>query len=69
MSAAAVDPAYRQAPDSRALAHIPGCDGWPVLGETVAVVRDLHAVAARHVRDYGLVADLFQAAPELAAGL
>ena len=55
MSAAAVDPAYRQAPDSRALAHIPGCDGWPVLGETVAVVRDLHAVAARHVRDYGPV--------------
>lgn len=55
MSTGAVDSAYRQAPDSRALAHIPGCDGWPVLGETVAVVRDLHAVAARHVRDYGPV--------------
>lgn len=55
MSAGAVDPSYRQAPDSRALAQIPGCDGWPVLGETAAVVRDLHAVAARHVRDYGPV--------------
>ena len=46
---------YRLAPDARDLGHIPGDDGLPVIGETLAVLHDLHAVAVRHVRDYGPV--------------
>jgi len=52
---APVDRSYRQAPDATDLAHIPGDDGLPVIGKTFAVLRDLHAVATRHVRDYGPV--------------
>jgi len=55
MAQATVDRSYRQAPDATDLAHIPGDDGLPVIGETLAVLRDLHAVAARHVRDFGPV--------------
>lgn len=55
MAPAQVDPSYRQAPDATELRHIAGDDGWPVVGRTVAVLRDLHAVAAQHVRDYGPV--------------
>jgi cytochrome P450 len=50
-----VDLSYREAPDATDLAHIPGEDGLPFVGETLAVLRDLHGVAARHVRDYGPV--------------
>ena len=55
MVQAAIDPSYRQAPDAADLAHIPGDDGLPVFGRTVAVLRDLHAVASQHLRDYGPV--------------
>jgi len=56
MARARVDLSYRQAPDATDLAHIPGDDGLPVVGLTFAVLRDLHAVATRLVRDYGPVA-------------
>lgn len=52
---AAGDPSYRLAPDATELAHIPGDDGLPVVGRTIAVLRDLHAVAAQHLRDFGPV--------------
>jgi len=52
---AEVDTSYRQAPDALDLGHIPGNHGLPVLGETLAVLRDLHAVAVRHLREYGPV--------------
>lgn len=55
MSTAARDLSYRHAPDNRRLDHIPGDDGWPVLGRTVAVVRDLQAVCDEHLRRYGPV--------------
>ena len=54
-ASSAVDLSYREAPDATDLAHIPGEDGLPFVGETLAVLRDLHGVAARHVRDYGPV--------------
>lgn len=50
-----VDLSYRHAPDAGDLAHVPGDDGWPVFGRTVAVLRDLQAVCRQHVRDYGPV--------------
>ena len=53
--AAASDSAYRQAPDNHALGHIPGDDGWPVLGRAVAVARDLHALSEEHLLRYGPV--------------
>lgn len=55
MTDATIDRTYRQAPDATDLAHIPGDDGLPVIGRTLAVLRDLHAVAAQQVRDYGPV--------------
>jgi cytochrome P450 len=55
MSHASVDLSYRLAPEARALGHIPGHDGLPLLGRTLEVVRDLRAVAQQHVRDYGPV--------------
>ncbi len=51
----AVDRSYRQASDATDLAHIPGDEGWPVIGQTFAVLHDLHAVATRHVREFGPV--------------
>lgn len=51
----AADRSYRLARDATDLGHIPGDDGLPVLGQTLAVLRDLHAVATRHVRDFGPV--------------
>ena len=54
-SRAAVDRSYRQAPDATELAHIPGDDGLPLVGHTPAMLRDLHAVARRQVREYGPV--------------
>jgi cytochrome P450 len=55
MTQAVPDLSYRHAPDAADLAHIPGDDGLPVIGRTLAVVSDLHAVAAQHLRDYGPV--------------
>lgn len=55
MNRTEVDPSYRHAREARALAHIPGDDGLPVLGRTIEVVRDLLAVSQQHVRDYGPV--------------
>lgn len=51
----APDLSYRLAPDARALQHIPGDTGWPVLGSTLEVVRDLHAFAQQRVQRYGPV--------------
>lgn len=55
MAQATIDRSYRLAPDAADLGHIPGDDGLPVIGQTYAVLRDLHAVASRHVRDFGPV--------------
>lgn len=55
MAGATVDLSYRQAPDATDLAHFPGDDGLPLVGRTIAVLRDLHAVATQHVRDFGPV--------------
>lgn len=53
--AANSDASYRFAPDARALNHIPGDDGWPLLGRTLAVLRDLSKVADEHLRRFGPV--------------
>ncbi len=55
---AAVELGYRCAPDATDLAHIPGRGGWPVFGRTLEVLRDLHAVAAGNVREWGEVSRL-----------
>ena len=55
---AAVALGYRCAPDATDLAHIPGRGGWPVFGRTLEVLRDLHAVAAGNVREWGEVSRL-----------
>ena len=49
---------YRQFPDNRQLGHIPGIDGLPWLGRTIAVVRDLYAVSKEHVQRFGPVSRL-----------
>jgi len=54
----ASDSRYRVEPDASDLAHIPGRPGWPLIGRTPEVIRDLHAVAAGNVRDHGPVSRL-----------
>lgn len=46
---------YRSAPDNKDIGHIPGENGLPYLGKTVAVVRDLYAVTRDHVARFGPV--------------
>ncbi len=55
MASSEIDLSYRRAPDATALDHIPGDTGLPVLGSTLAVLRDLHGFAQRRVREYGPV--------------
>lgn len=54
-----IDTSYLLAADAdQSLQHIPGDLGLPVLGSTLALVRDLHGFAAERVRRYGPVSRL-----------
>lgn len=55
---ARVDPAYCDATGAADHAHILGRDGWPLIGRTLAALRDLHAVATGTVRGWGEVSRL-----------
>jgi len=55
---ALADSAYRTAADAVELSHIPGRDGWPLVGRTLEVLQDLHAVAAASVKTWGHVSRL-----------
>ena len=59
MSAVTFDPVPRKvdvrSPPLSALAHIPGSDGWPVVGNTFEVLADPKGVVERKVQRYGLV--------------
>jgi len=55
MANRSIDLSYRDAPDATALDNVPGERGLPVLGSTLAVLRDLHGLAQRHLREYGPV--------------
>lgn len=50
-----IDPSYREAPDARALGHIPGTDGLPLLGRAIDAARDFHGMVERQVRTFGPV--------------
>jgi cytochrome P450 len=42
-------------PSSEALAHIPGDDGWPIVGHTLAIVADYRGFIERRAQRYGMV--------------
>src|ERR1700759_763991 len=43
------------APKRNSLTHIPGDEGWPIIGQTLKVLADPKGHAQRHARTYGLV--------------
>ena len=43
------------APKRNSLTHIPGDEGWPIIGQTLKVLADPKGHAERHARKYGLV--------------
>src|SRR6201990_327045 len=43
------------APKRNSLTHIPGDEGWPIIGQTLRVLADPKGHAERHARTYGLV--------------
>ncbi|HWX82343.1 MAG TPA: cytochrome P450, partial [Xanthobacteraceae bacterium] len=42
-------------PTGGLLAHIPGDDGWPFVGHTLAIVADYRGFVERRVQRYGMV--------------
>lgn len=52
-----VDLSYQKRPDTdpKNLAHIPGSDGWPIVGHLPQMVKDFHGVVEKHVGKYGEV--------------
>lgn len=46
---------YRQQPDNRALDHIPGDDGWPLLGRGLRMIDDMLELAREHYNRFGEV--------------
>ena len=42
-------------PAGKTLAHIPGDDGWPFVGHTLAIVADYRGFVERRVQRYGMV--------------
>jgi cytochrome P450 len=54
-SARPVGPAHIPAPPLRALAHIPGSEGWPLVGNSFALLADPKGVAERFAARYGPV--------------
>src|ERR1700745_2269460 len=47
--------AFAGPPKRAALAHIPGDEGWPVIGRTLAVLADPKGEVERMAATYGLV--------------
>ena len=43
------------APKRNTLTHIPGDEGWPIIGQTLKVLADPKGHAERHAKKYGLV--------------
>src|ERR1700759_1939385 len=43
------------APKRNSLTHIPGDEGWPIIGQTLKVLADPKGHAQRHAKTYGLV--------------
>src|SRR5258708_819992 len=51
-----VSPAISVTPPKRnSLKHIPGDEGWPLIGKTLAVLADPEGHVEQHARKYGLV--------------
>jgi len=48
-----VDLSYQKAPDNRDLDHIPGEDGWPVIGKVFSLVNDLNGLLDDHYQRFG----------------
>ncbi|MDY0006865.1 MAG: cytochrome P450 [Spongiibacteraceae bacterium] len=55
MSTATPAQDYRQQPDNQALSHIPGDDGWPLVGRGLQMFGNLLGVARDHHRRFGEV--------------
>lgn len=51
----ALQPSYMHAPMEQGLDHIPGDDGWPIMGRTVALIRDLPGLCQDHIDRFGSV--------------
>ena len=58
MNQSAVD--HRQLPDAsvKALAHIPGKMGVPILGMTLALFKDFYGTIQKHYAKYGLISKI-----------
>jgi cytochrome P450 len=54
---ASINTDYQQAPSASPaqLAHLPGSNGWPIVGHIPMLVRDFHGTVERHVARYGEV--------------
>jgi cytochrome P450 len=48
-------PTHFAGPSRSALAHIPGDEGWPIVGHTLAIIADTKGFTTERARRYGLV--------------
>jgi len=57
MSTETMDLGYQKQPDAttKDLYHIPGSDGWPIVGHLPGMIRDFHGVVEKQYRQYGEV--------------
>lgn len=57
MSTSALDTSYQQKPDAsrKDISHIPGSNGWPILGHIPHMIKDFHGTVEKHVAKYGEV--------------
>ena len=46
---------YKTAKDNHDLSHIPGENSWPIIGETLNIVKDFNGVVDRYYQKYGPV--------------
>ncbi|WP_372765168.1 cytochrome P450 [Litorivivens sp.] len=46
---------YKLAKDNHQLSHIPGSFGWPVIGHTISLVKDLYGTVDKQYKEFGPV--------------
>ena len=53
--ATAVNTDYKLAPNNDKLDHIPGSFGWPIIGHTFPLVKDLYGTIDKQYKEFGPV--------------